>query len=75
MFLNSTGLAQAMLADYKTAYDNLKQALQILIDCLGANGVLVHSIVAYTDQLSRQRTCGGGGLLYQLGRGLSQISS
>jgi tetratricopeptide (TPR) repeat protein len=35
MFLNSLGLAYAMINDYKMAYDHSKQALQILIDCLG----------------------------------------
>jgi len=37
MFLNSSGLAHAMLNDFKKSYEELKQALQILITCLGPN--------------------------------------
>lgn len=34
-FKSSAGLAYAMLNDYKNAYEELKQALQILLACLG----------------------------------------
>lgn len=41
MFLNSLGLAYAMIDDYKAAYDNMKQALKILIVALGASHIEV----------------------------------
>jgi tetratricopeptide (TPR) repeat protein len=41
MFLNSLGLAYAMLNDYKIAYIHLKQALQILLNSLGPNHIEV----------------------------------
>ena len=41
MFLNSLGLAHAMLNEYKVAYDELKQSSQILIHCLGLDHVEV----------------------------------
>jgi len=41
MFLNSLGLAYAMLNDYKIAYIHLKQALQILLNNLGPNHIEV----------------------------------
>lgn len=41
MFLNNSGLAHAMLNNYKVAYDELKQALQILIASLGPKHIEV----------------------------------
>ena len=41
MFLNSLGLAYAMINDYKIAYIHLKQALQILLTNLGPNHIEV----------------------------------
>jgi len=41
MFLNSSGLARAMLQDYTTAHFELKQSLQILIVTLGNDHVEV----------------------------------
>ncbi len=41
MFLNSSGLAHAMLEDFKTAYEELKSSLHILIATLGAAHVEV----------------------------------
>jgi tetratricopeptide (TPR) repeat protein len=41
MFLNSLGLAYAMLDDYETAYVHLKQALQILLTALGTDHIEV----------------------------------
>jgi hypothetical protein len=41
MFLNSLGLAYAMINDYKMAYVHVKQALQILLTSLGANHIEV----------------------------------
>jgi tetratricopeptide (TPR) repeat protein len=41
MFLNSLGLAYGMMNDYKLAYIHLKQALQILLNSLGANHIEV----------------------------------
>jgi tetratricopeptide (TPR) repeat protein len=44
MFLNSFGLAYAMTNDYKSAYVHLKQALQILLSCLGQDHIEVCDI-------------------------------
>jgi len=41
MYLNSSGLARAMLEDYKKAYEELKQSLNILKTCLGTEHVEV----------------------------------
>lgn len=41
MFLNSLGLACGMIDDYKLSYIHLKQALQILINSLGADHIEV----------------------------------
>ncbi len=41
MFLNSLGLAYAMINDYKLAYVHLKQALQILSNSLSPNHIEV----------------------------------
>jgi tetratricopeptide (TPR) repeat protein len=41
MFLNSLGIAYAMMNDYRMAYVHLKQALQILINTLGPNHIEV----------------------------------
>lgn len=41
MFLNSLGLAHAMIKDYKSAYVCLKQALEILRSSLGENHIEV----------------------------------
>jgi tetratricopeptide (TPR) repeat protein len=41
MFLNSLGLAHAMIDDYQTAYDHMKQALQILLTALGVGHIEV----------------------------------
>lgn len=41
MFLNSLGLAHAMMDDYSTAYVHLKEALQILLLDLGQDHIEV----------------------------------
>jgi len=41
MFMNSLGLAYAMINDYKMTYIHIKQALQILINTLGSNHIEV----------------------------------
>ena len=53
MFLNSLGLAHAMIDDYSTAYIHMKEALQILLVALGANHIEVcdvysHSLLAHS---------------------------
>lgn len=44
MYLNSLGLAYAMINDYKIAYIHLKQALQILLNNLGSNHIEVGDV-------------------------------
>lgn len=46
MFLNSLGLAYAMLDEYQTAYIHLKQALQVLITSLGQDHIEVCDVYA-----------------------------
>jgi len=47
MFLNSSGLAHAMLLNYATAYNELKSSSQILIACLGPDHIEVADV--YTN--------------------------
>jgi len=44
MFLNSKGLAHAMMQDFKLAYDDLKKALQVLIQTLNKDHVEVADV-------------------------------
>jgi len=46
MFLNSLGLAYAMINDYNTAYTHMKQALQILLTALGPDHIEVCDVYA-----------------------------
>jgi hypothetical protein len=67
MYLNSLGLAYAMIDDYKTAYIHMKQALQILLTALGTDhievcdvysnlGDVCMKLVAECDQTKRKGT-------------------
>jgi tetratricopeptide (TPR) repeat protein len=47
MFLNSLGLAYAMINDYESAYIHLKQALQILRSSLGDDHIEVCDVHSY----------------------------
>jgi tetratricopeptide (TPR) repeat protein len=46
MFLNSLGLAYAMIDDYSTAYVHMKQALQILLTALGTDHIEICDVYA-----------------------------
>ena len=63
MFLNSLGLACAMIEDYSTAYVHLKEALQILLSALGTNHIEVCDVYSnlgdvcmkYVTELSQNK--------------------
>jgi hypothetical protein len=53
MFLNSLGLAYAMINDYKMAYVHVKQALQILLTSLGANHIEVCDVYSKLEEAKK----------------------